>query len=115
MMELLLRRSYVWQNNESGFALEAAIATREETLRKIKRLEATAHSRERADLRRQILESGIKPGTPDDELTTARGRQVRREQAGRAPVGPQGDRKIDLLVGMLVVPTNNLIPNKENL
>ena len=107
MLSLLHRQSYTKSNINSGFLLEQAIAVREEAAAELDRLASRAEAKTRADLRRQIRESGSKPGIADDEILTPRLRQAARQQAGIKQPGPKPVNHRAILIPRLIVGTQS--------
>lgn len=104
MRELMNTLSYVHTNMNTGFALEEAVRTRNETLKEVTKLKTQEDGKIRRDLRRQIRESGVKIGSPDESLAAARAK-VNDRQTG-SPVKqptPRTDGRVNLLIPRLVI------------
>ncbi len=116
MYEKFLQRSYVHQNNISGFALEESLIVRAQTQKEIDKLKARQEHEERRELRHAIRASATKIGAPDEELLVARQRQKARQDAGLPTIGAPSKRseKIKLLTSRLIVPTLFSAVNKND-
>lgn len=87
MWAMFMRKSFAAENERTGFALERAIEAREKTVKQFNKAEQQAKSQDRTEIRRNLMLSTIKPGTPDDALLTAQGRQAARKDEGKQPLG----------------------------
>lgn len=105
MYEVMSRRSYVRANVASNFQLEHVIAERNETVRKIERLATTERSAAQREIRKHIKEAGTKVGIADDEILTARQRQIKREQSGAPRLGPARTDRGAVLRSKLIAPS----------
>jgi hypothetical protein len=116
MYEKFLVRSYVHQNNTSGFALEAAIEVSQQAAKEIASLNKTADARAAREIRAAIKSSPVRIGSPDEEILTARGRQDARVAAGKPRIGRPSlndpVKRTDRLVTLrakLIVPSAKII------
>lgn len=109
MYQLMVRRSYVHANIQSDFMLEEIIAQRNEAVKQIEQEDKKRDAAERGEIRKHIRESPVKVGMADDEILSARQRQVHREQSGAARVGPARVDRASVLRAKLIAP----LPRKE--
>lgn len=112
MYELFLVRSYVHQNNKSGFALEQSIEVARQAAYEIAQMETSARAVETRQIRAAIKSAPHRIGSPDEELLTARQRQAARTAQGKPTLGPSIQQRTDRLVTLrakLTVPTAKII------
>lgn len=89
MFSGLLRRSYVHLNNESGFKLEQLVATFQDQVKNLDKLDERRAKNERREIRQNLVKAQSQVGMPDEELLTARQRNDLRARRGQPTRGPQ--------------------------
>lgn len=103
MYDLMMRRSYNYMNDKSGYMLEEMIAQRAKVMHEIETAGDKQRAAERRELRSQINEAKTKVGAPDDEILIARERQDLRAQMGKPILGQQRTDRLAGLRAKLIV------------
>lgn len=102
----MLKKSFVFMNNESGFALEKMVAEFQRQVADLDKSAASTEKRKRAEIRRHLRESQTVIGMPDEALITSRERNDLRRRRGETVLGPNlKDHTVES------VPTEHLVRN----